>query len=104
MSNGPDWPSIVAAGVAVLSGVVAVVLWVPKAIAASRHKAASDLQPKFESFDDDIDAVRKDGAALRETVADLRTRLAVVETKVMIESKLDRLIPVLERLAAKGAD
>ena len=69
--TAPDWPSIVAAAVAVVSGIVAVVLWVPKQITASRHKAANDLQPKFESFDRDIEKHADRLTALESRVAAL---------------------------------
>lgn len=80
MSNGsPDWPSIAAALAAVGAALVTVVLWVPsklekvyEAITASRHKTMGDLQPKFVSFDEDIDGLRKD-------VGDLKTRVTVLE-------------------------
>ncbi len=69
---GPDWPSLVTAALAVGSAVVAVVMWVPRTIAASRHKQMGDLQPKFASIDEDIE---KHGDRL----SGLETRVAVLE-------------------------
>lgn len=80
MSNGsPDWPSIAAVVLTAVGGIVAVVLWVPKQIMASRHKQAGDLQPMFAGIDDDIEKVDRRVDELRKDHAALDKRVAVLE-------------------------
>lgn len=96
MADGnPDWASVSGIAMTAVAGLVAVVLWVPKQIVASRHKMMGDLQEKWKSFDQDIERLDKD-------VGDLKTRVAVLETKADISQLLNRQFDrLVERLSTR---
>lgn len=88
MSDGPNWATIVGVAVTAGAAIITAVLWFPtklaevyKAIQDSRHKAASDLVPKWGSFEKDIERLQNQLDSHQRQINALTTKVAVLAVR-----------------------